>query len=357
MFERTPVESLGRHEDPIARDRNAVEHLDHLAAVDRVVRSLTHAQVRERPAHEVQEIRPSVRIHVGDDVHPGGLEAVDGIGRWCLDPIDLPGQQRRDTRRRLRHRQQHDAVLLGNAVVVPVIGVLDELEPLVRHHLVELIGARSSRRFGIGLIVVPCLRHCARRHHQQERQVIGKQRDDGVGMDRNRGAVDLLDMVNVVAAGARAGEVQGIEGRTRLRRQPFEVPNRGIGIPIAAVVEFDVMAQFDNPFLWIVGIGRPLRRQRGPDVGLLVVARQIPVDKPVIEVEPDEPIAFETLIGLSGPVGNVAGCHSNAQNRLRGGRFRLECQCARRHQQRNQNRGKGLVQIEHYEHLSALNCV
>jgi hypothetical protein len=47
----------------------------------------------------------------------------------------------------------------------------------------------------------------------------------------------------------------------------------------------------------------------------------------------------------------------SAQNRLRGGRFRLECQCARRHQQRNQNRGKGLVQIEHYEHLSALNCV
>jgi len=68
-------------------------------------------------------------------------------GGGGLDPIDLTGQKRGDPRRGFRHRQQDDAVLLGDAVVVPVIRILDELEPLVRHGLVELVGPVPAGAF------------------------------------------------------------------------------------------------------------------------------------------------------------------------------------------------------------------
>ena len=98
-------------------------------------------------------------------------------------------------------------------------------------------------------------------------------------MDRDRVGVDLLDTIDVVATGARAGEVERTEGGARLRRQPLKIPDRGVGIPIAAVVELDVVAQLDDPLLEIAGIGGPLGCQRGLDVGFPIAARQIPIDE------------------------------------------------------------------------------
>ena len=58
-----------------------------------------------------------------------------------------------------------------------------------------------------------------------------------------------------------------------------EVPDRGIGVPIGAVVEFDALAQVEDPFGPVRLVLFPALGQAGTDVGELVGARQIPRHK------------------------------------------------------------------------------
>ena len=41
--------------------------------------------------------------------------------------------------------------------------------------------------------------------------------------------------------------------------RPLEVPHRAVGVPVAAVVELDALAQVEHPFLAVVRVGRPFR--------------------------------------------------------------------------------------------------
>ena len=89
------------------------------------------------------------------------LDFGERVRRRRFDPVDLAGQQRRGARIGLRHRQQQHLVDLGNARLVPVIVVLDQLEPLARREARHLprAGARGvlreslpgGLRFGLGV--------------------------------------------------------------------------------------------------------------------------------------------------------------------------------------------------------------
>ena len=79
--------------------------LCHFPAIHREVGSLPDGLVLEWTLHEIQLIVPVVRIGVRDDLHAGGFELGNRVGRRRLDQIDLAGEQSRSPRRRLRHRQ------------------------------------------------------------------------------------------------------------------------------------------------------------------------------------------------------------------------------------------------------------
>ena len=67
----------------------------------------------------------------------------DRVRRVRLDPVNLAGQRRCGAGRALRHRDQHEPVLLRNAVLFPVILVRHQLQAPLRH-LVEFIWASTG---------------------------------------------------------------------------------------------------------------------------------------------------------------------------------------------------------------------
>ncbi len=141
---------VGLLEEADRRLRRAVEQRHEAGAVDAVVDRLAHLHVAERRIRlgRVQHPRPHMRIAVGDEAEAGLLEAVDGVGRRHLDPVDLARAQRRETRVRLRHREQDDLVDLGDARLVPVVGVLVEIDADARLEVLGDEGAGADRRLG-----------------------------------------------------------------------------------------------------------------------------------------------------------------------------------------------------------------
>ena len=111
---------------------------------------------------------------------------------------------RRGARRRLRHRDEHEAVVLRHAVLVPIVRILHELQTLVGYHLVELVGPGTGRRLGVDLVIVAGGLERAFRDHHPVRHVVGKERLDRLRVDGNRVVVYLLEIGNRVGAGTLA---------------------------------------------------------------------------------------------------------------------------------------------------------
>ena len=186
----------------------------------------------------------------------------------------------------------------------------------MRHHFVEPVGAGSRRRVGVDLVIIAGLLQRAFGHHQDERQIVRHQRVHLLGVDRDGHVIDLLHVVDVVGARARAGKIRRAEGRALLGHQALEVPEGDVGVPGAAIVELHPRAQLQHPAFMIIGIDGPCGRESGFEPHLDAGFRHVPVEQPVVEVEADEPIAFKSLVGLPGPVRDVACGHGDPQHGL-----------------------------------------
>src|SRR5262249_47056339 len=73
-------------------------------------------------------------------------KAVDGIGRWYLDPVHLARAQCGQTGVCLGHREQHDLVELGDAGFVPVARIFDEIDTDARLEVLHLEGPGADGR-------------------------------------------------------------------------------------------------------------------------------------------------------------------------------------------------------------------
>ena len=305
----------GRH-GGVVLDRRAAEQFDELAAVQCVVGGAADADIGHRPAYEVQDVRPVVRIDVGDDLHAGALQSRYGIRRRRLDEIHLAGEQRRGARCRLRHRQQHQSVILGDALGVPVLLVRHQLEAFVRH---EAVGAeRPGARWvlGVGVPVVVQRLGAAAAYHQQVAHLVRKQRFHDLGGDRHRVVVDLLHRREVRRVGTRERHLLRVVLRRLLVGDAAEVPQHIVRRERTAVVPLHALAQLVDPAAMVVGIDLPLGGEARLDVRGLVTAREVPQRQPVVEVVADEAEPLEPLIRISRGRWNVAGRHGDGHHRF-----------------------------------------
>src|SRR5258708_13525591 len=82
--------------------------------------------------------------------------------------------------------------------------------------------------------------------------------------------------------------MDGVKLRHLVVDQALDIPERDVRVPVAAVVEFDALAQLEDPPLVIGGGGAPLcgkaPRQRRPPVG----PPQIPIYEPVVDLPPHQ---------------------------------------------------------------------
>ena len=302
--------------------RHAADKVHHVVAVDGVIRRLAHAEVREGTAGEVQDVRPVVRIGLGDDLHRGALQHGDCIRRRRFDEIHLGGEQRRSAGRGLRHRQQHQPVLLRHARLVPVIVVRHQLHTFMRGHAGEAIGAGAGGLIGVGSPVVVQRLRPAAADHQHVGHVVRKQRFDEFRGDGDAMVVNLLDAVEVRQVGAGQGKLL----REKLRRlgvaDALEVPDDVVGSEVAAVMPLHALSQGEYPALVVGRIDMPLSREARLDVRRPVALRQIPVDQSVVQIPADEPKAFKALVWIARRNRQIARGHRHLQDAGRPGRRR-----------------------------------
>ena len=269
---------------------------------------------------EIEDEGPVVRVFIGHDLHAGRFQARNGVRRRGLDKINLPGHQCGGAGRGLRHRQQHKLVVLRDAVLVPVVLVRQQLQPLMRHHAAEPVRAGAGGVRRISVPVVFQLFRPAAADHEQVAHGIGKQRFDHLGVDGDREVVDFLNGFEIGDVSARQRHLLGQILRRLGIRHPREVPQHVIGGERAAIVPFHALAQMEDPALLIGGINLPARRQARLDVRRLVGRGQIPQRQRVIEVVTDEAEPLEPLIGIAGGDRDIAGGHTDGQDAVGLGR-------------------------------------
>ncbi len=258
-----------------------------------------------------------MRIDVRHDLHARGLQGRDRVRRGRLDEVDLPGHERGDAGRRFRHGQKHDAILLRDARLVPIVLVLHELQAFVRHHARELVRTRAHRVLGELIEVVARLFDRALRQHEEVGHVGFEEGLDRLRRERHLVLAGLFDFLDIVRARAGPTEVVGRKGRALVGYEPFEVPDGRVGVPFASIVELDALAKLKHPLLVVVRIDRPTRRESGLQRDFLVAGRKIPLDQRIVKSHADEAVAFESLVRLAAPVGNVGDGHGDAQNAFR----------------------------------------
>ncbi len=261
-----------------------------------------------------------MRVLQQSDLHARRFQARNGIRRWGLDEIDLAREQGRRTGRGFRHGEKHQPVMLRHAGGVPVIRVLHEFEALAGHGAGEFIGPGTHRRLGVFLVVVVHLLERAFRDHEHHGHVVGEDRLFHLRVDGDRVVVDLFVARDVRGARTVAREMHHVELRCLVIGDAGNAPERGIGIPRAAIVEFHIPAQLEDPALVIFGIDVPLGREPSRRHCLAIRAGEIPIQQAVIEREADKALALRTLIGMTRPVRDIASRHGHAQRALRLGR-------------------------------------
>ena len=93
MFVEHRLAVIGRRggQGRILFEHQPIEQVFHVLAVECVVGGLAHPLVGERALDEIELVRPVVGINPRDDLHAGGFQPVDRVGRRRLDPVDLAG--------------------------------------------------------------------------------------------------------------------------------------------------------------------------------------------------------------------------------------------------------------------------
>jgi hypothetical protein len=108
----------------------------------------------------------------------------------------------------------------------------------------------------------------------------------------------------------------GIELRRLVIQDLVEVPDHGVGLEVAAVVELHVAAQRDHPARGVALVDFPARGEAGHEHRRLIGRRQVPIDQPVIDRVAHEAHALAALVGLAGRQRHVGCGHADAQGAL-----------------------------------------
>src|SRR5262249_13731414 len=112
--------------------------------------------------------------------------------------------------------------------------------------------------------------------------------------------------------GAVLVELRGLLVLDRVERE-----QHGVGIEGAAVVEFHVSAQLEDPLLRIALADLPGFGEPGHQRGQLVTPREVPVDERLVDLVADEAEALEAVVRLAAGVGNVGRGHTDPQGAFR----------------------------------------
>ena len=110
-----------------------------------------------------------------------------------------------------------------------------------------------------------------------------------------------------------------------------EVPDRCVGIEVAAVMEFDAAPQVEDPFGLVFFVLFPFFGKSWADIGKLVGLRQVPQDEPFEHRKAEKAHPLVAVVGSAGRDRNVRGRHRDPQ------RAAGECCWARRKQTRRQH--------------------
>ena len=241
-----------------------------------------------------------MRRHVLHDLELLRRELRHHVGRWRLDDVDLAVEQRVGARHRVGDRDQHDAIGLGNARLVPVGGVLHQIGTLARYQLVELERARArGLRGDLGPVAAEFL-PLGGAADQEPRQLVRKQRVDVLRGDLDSGIVDLLERGDRRNARAHLCALLGVELRRLVVQHLVEVPDHRVGVEVGTVVELHALAQREAPDLVVLRVDLPVGGQTrdqlagaGADVGL-------PGDQRVVDRVAGELVGARAAVGLAG---------------------------------------------------------
>ena len=268
-----------------------------------------------------------MRIAAGDDLEPGALQARHGIRRRHLDPVDLTRAQRGKPRRRLRHREQHHLVQLGHAILFPIAVVPAQRHADARLEFRDLERARARGRLG-ELGPRSRLLELRRARIEHVGQHVGEVAERPRVGDLDRVVVDLAVARNEGVARLRDSAARRIELLGVLLVVAIEVPDRGVGVEITAVMELHALAQVEDPFRLVVGVLLPSLGQARPDVGQLVRALQVPQHQPLEDGVAKEAHALIAVVRCAGRHRHVGRGHRDPQGSPR---QRPTCRQQRQH--------------------------
>ena len=219
-------------------------------------------------------------------------------------------------------RQQHHLVELRHAGLVPIVLVRRQLGAGLRLEGRELPRAGARRRLRELVPVLADLLPLRRARHHDPGDLVGQEGVGRLGRDLDRPVVDHLVGGDGGNARAALRRLLRVELRGLFVQQLLEVPDHGVGLEVAAVVELHAVAQGEGPARRIGLVDLPRSGEAGHQHRGLVGRGQVPIDQPVIERVAHEPHAFAALVGLAGGQRNVRGGHADAQRALRQDRGR-----------------------------------
>ena len=247
---------------PLRRHRETAEQLHQAVAVDGEVYGLAHANVVERRGRKGAElIGPDMRVNVGDDVHAGRLELRHCIGRRRFDPVDLAGEQRRDARGRVGHREQHQALTFRYTRGIPVVRVTMQQRPIPRGEAVEDPRSGAGRRLRELIPIAAQFLPTRRAGYVDVRHLVGEYRIRLVGRDLHRRRVERTIGGDRADIGRALRRLRLVVLRCIPLDEFVEVPHHRVGVECAAVVELDPGAEFERPDGPGRGIDLPTQRQ------------------------------------------------------------------------------------------------
>ena len=260
-------------------------------------------------------MRPVVRVGVRRDLEARALELRDGVRRWHLDPVDLAAAQSGEACRWLGQRQQHELVDLRPPLGVPVLLVRLQLQALARHEPRHAEGAGARGLLGELAPVLEFL-PLRRRHDDHVADLIGHEARRLVGLELDRVVVDLRDAGERGEAKAHLPGAVRVEVRRVLLLDGLVGEDDGVGVEGTAIVERDTTAELEHPLRRRVLAHFPRLRESGYQGRQPIAAAQIPRDQRLVDLVADESEPLEAVVGLAARVGNVAGCHADAQRAL-----------------------------------------
>ena len=315
-----------------------VQELDEAVAVHAVVGGLAHPDVAPRRVGlvHVQHPRPDVRVDAGHHLEARLLEARHRVGRRHLDPVDLARAQRGQARGRLGHRGQQHLVDLRDLVLVPVGGVLRQLDAHARLHLGDLEGAGARGRLGELRPRRAGLLELGRARDQRVGDDVGEVARRATRGDLDGEVVDLPPRLEQRIARPRDGAALRLELLGLRVVEALEVPDHRVRVEVGAVVELDAAAQREDPLGRVGLVLRPLLREPGPEPGQRVRAGQVPQREALEDRVAEEAHALEAIVRHARGRGDVGGRHGDAQRAAALGRGRL---VREREARRRQDRG------------------